>query len=222
MIPLVIYVLNLLSFFNSVSGQSVLSSPILVDKANDDVSNANFCIVGHEANSCNLRSAWSLCESLNTQVFDCRIKILPELNHIYMNATQPELKLSVGMRIEINGSGVSISPMSAGQRFISSSGNAGKYTSLKMRHATIFGFANSALNLLSVAYFYFESVDFVNNFASADGGALYLFNTTGRVEHCSFRGNTAVGLGGAMTISKSHDIRIFNTTFSGVSSTYDH
>ena len=90
MIPaqiLYVFILNILWFSKNVSGQSIFSSQIFVDKANDDVSNAAFCVDGHEANSCNLRSAWLLCKSLSTPRVDCRIKFLPGLNYIYMNAT---------------------------------------------------------------------------------------------------------------------------------------
>lgn len=204
-----------------LTSYNFLANAILIDNQFDEASDALFCTADHAPNACNLRSAWLLCQSevaasASAPASVCRFDVKPTFNALFMDTiSQTELMLTAGMQVEIYSSAVTIQPYVArsGRRFISSSGNEQKYTSLAIYNTNFSSFNNSALYLENTAYFLLRNVSFFTN-GGTDGGAIKLVKSSGLIDGCKFSGNVATTLGGAMAMTNSKDISIVRSHFS--------
>jgi len=158
---------------------------------------------------CNLRSAWLACLELQSQ---CTI-ILPENDHLLLNATFGSLSLSEGANVTIQGSGSMVSPGGAAMQFINYTAPVSWTTNtppaLQILNTTIFGFGNpltdngGALYLDGDLALSIVGVNFVNNTALM-GGAIHISNNSlpASILSSTFHNCTATYSGGALYVDQ--------------------
>ena len=154
---------------------------------------------------CNLRSAWLACMEVQSA---CTI-VLPEVGHLYLNATFGSLRVLERSNVTIQGSGSVITPGGAAMQLMNYTAPVVWDTStspaLQMTNMTLFGFGNPLTELGGALYLDGDltlsivGVHFVNSTALM-GGAIYLTNNSlsTSILSSSFHNCSATYSGGAI------------------------
>jgi hypothetical protein len=162
--------------------------------------------------TCTLRNAVSFC--LSFSAVDCDVAIPERLDIVISDVLGAiVVKTSKSVRMSISGNGSSLSPAVARKiQLFRFDGTGSSSFSVRVSDLDVSGFGlaaatGGAVFVSNVKSFALHGVRVGSSYAEL-GGALYVSHSTGLlVYNCSFSGNTATGNGGALFINMGVTVR---------------